>query len=1131
MMELLADVGLGRCAASCAAWCPVNGIVAVGSHTGPGEACVHLLSVHCPSRKVVLRVPLAGPDDELVVVAWSPPGCRRVLLTATRAGRLGAWSQTPPEPGAAQQQITLEDWWPHDVADLGAPAAAAAGGGGNDSGGDGGAVPRLVCVRWLAPPPAWPWNAGAASVADLAGASIQELFLPGAADAAQQQQQPEPANPFHWVRPGTLALAAVLSDGSAVLAWAQWAAYGQLAWSTTAPVQLAPPAARVVAADAAACADGVAVCFALADEPGTLRLATVLGSPPVAAAASPEAPPALALAQRAPHALHGGGNVTGVSWDPASNGTRLAVATSSGDGGSLRVCRVAGEELSEEGPAPCAAGVQQAQLAWLLDGLAAWSGGPGLALLTLGPLAPAPGGTATPPVRRRCAAGGARALVALAASPHGLGVAAVLAGGGSGGGGGAPWAASSRLLLFNAPAAAARPGDGGDGSPSPAARPAAARLLWALLQQRHSWDAVQHVVCGAARGGGGGAGGTRVVDPAAIGAALSIVDAALAVQPPTLKSNFWARWDVLKVALLAATPGDLARCLSVDLRLRLLSQMLKPTFDVMREDGALRQREARPKLPALAPLHAYMVSLMSFHLACLKTWTARRAGLAPGDAGAVPCVRHFLDWRPCNILLLLHYLTCGASGGRDDALYPALKAFIKAAPPKKDAPWEDAVRELFPGPLQLHFGDAFPESLGSVSLPAGAMLQHMASCAVWEAQAPLTDAQITAAATRLGLLPARPPKSAALFTRELQLHEGFRQALPEPGACAASQARGGGAALKRRRWEAALGDALGDTLGPAAGAAVGVMDLAHLVELQPGAPALLLSADGYALAGAALPPLGEEGGTRTVPRVLADQCSQGWTLACPVSGEGQRRRRQQQQLAAMDWLFGKRKTPAEILRENKRMLDKAMRELDRERVGLQNQEKKTIAEIKKMAKEGQMDAVKVMAKSLIRNRHAVTKLHALKSQLQAVSLRIQTLKSTQSMADAMRGATQAMRVMNRRMNLPNMQKILMEFERQNERMEMTSDMMGDAIDDAMEGEAEEEETDELIGQVLDEIGITTTTQLVSAPDMPVAAAAPAAALPAMAEPMGAGGGAGPSAAAGPGIDEDLQARLDNLRKT
>lgn len=33
-------------------------------------------------------------------------------------------------------------------------------------------------------------------------------------------------------------------------------------------------------------------------------------------------------------------------------------------------------------------------------------------------------------------------------------------------------------------------------------------------------------------------------------------------------------------------------------------------------------------------------------------------------------------------------------------------------------------------------------------------------------------------------------------------------------------------------------------------------------------------------------------------------------------------------------------------------------------------------------------AVNVMAKSLIRNRHAVTKMYGLKSQLQAVSLRI-----------------------------------------------------------------------------------------------------------------------------------------------
>lgn len=45
---------------------------------------------------------------------------------------------------------------------------------------------------------------------------------------------------------------------------------------------------------------------------------------------------------------------------------------------------------------------------------------------------------------------------------------------------------------------------------------------------------------------------------------------------------------------------------------------------------------------------------------------------------------------------------------------------------------------------------------------------------------------------------------------------------------------------------------------------------------------------------------------------------------------------------------------SELLRENKRMLDKSIREIERERQGLQTQEKKLIMEIKKSAKQGQM---------------------------------------------------------------------------------------------------------------------------------------------------------------------------------
>lgn len=222
----------------------------------------------------------------------------------------------------------------------------------------------------------------------------------------------------------------------------------------------------------------------------------------------------------------------------------------------------------------------------------------------------------------------------------------------------------------------------------------------------------------------------------------------------------------------------------------------------------------------------------------------------------------------------------------------------------------------------------------------------------------------------------------------------------------------------------------------------------------------------------------------------------------------------------MSFLFGKKKSPAELLRENKRMLDRSIREIERERQGLQNQEKKLIAEIKKAAKLGQMGAVKVMAKDLIRTRHQVTKFYALKSQLQGVSLRIQTLKSTQAMGEAMKGVTKAMRQMNRQMNLPALQRIMMKFEQQNERMEMVSEVMGDAIDDALEGDEEEEETEELVNQVLDEIGIDINSELVKAP---TAAVAKPVAASKLAQAESAAGDDG-------GIDSELQARLDNLRK-
>ncbi|KAJ2640361.1 ESCRT-III subunit protein did4, partial [Coemansia sp. RSA 1694] len=131
------------------------------------------------------------------------------------------------------------------------------------------------------------------------------------------------------------------------------------------------------------------------------------------------------------------------------------------------------------------------------------------------------------------------------------------------------------------------------------------------------------------------------------------------------------------------------------------------------------------------------------------------------------------------------------------------------------------------------------------------------------------------------------------------------------------------------------------------------------------------------------------------------------------------------------FLFGKRVTPQEALRKNIRALKKAQRELDRERVKMEAQEKKLIADIKKSAKADQRtpDACKVMAKDLVRTRRYIQKFYKMGTSLQGVSLRIQSMNSNQQMATAMRGATSAMKSMNKSMNLPGMQRVLMDFER------------------------------------------------------------------------------------------------------
>ncbi len=115
--------------------------------------------------------------------------------------------------------------------------------------------------------------------------------------------------------------------------------------------------------------------------------------------------------------------------------------------------------------------------------------------------------------------------------------------------------------------------------------------------------------------------------------------------------------------------------------------------------------------------------------------------------------------------------------------------------------------------------------------------------------------------------------------------------------------------------------------------------------------------------------------------------------------------------------------------------------------------------------------------------------------------------------------------MNKAVDVPAINKMMADFERENAKSEMMQEIMGDALDDALAEEGTEEEEDRIVAQVLDEIGVSFGEEIPDAPlgvatNMTATTAATGASQK-VAQPAGS--------AEDPALNE-LEARLNNLKR-
>ena len=163
--------------------------------------------------------------------------------------------------------------------------------------------------------------------------------------------------------------------------------------------------------------------------------------------------------------------------------------------------------------------------------------------------------------------------------------------------------------------------------------------------------------------------------------------------------------------------------------------------------------------------------------------------------------------------------------------------------------------------------------------------------------------------------------------------------------------------------------------------------------------------------------------------------------------------------------------PKEEIKQNKRTIRKAIRDIERNRTKLQGGEAKILRDIKAMAMKNEHGPAQILAKDLVRQRQMVKRTYIMCSQLKAIEFQLDSAQMNQAMLSSLKGVNGIMSKLNESMNLQDMSQIMKEFAKETAKMEMQGEMMTDQMDMMADPESEVQAED-VYNQILGEIGMS-----------------------------------------------------------
>lgn len=170
-----------------------------------------------------------------------------------------------------------------------------------------------------------------------------------------------------------------------------------------------------------------------------------------------------------------------------------------------------------------------------------------------------------------------------------------------------------------------------------------------------------------------------------------------------------------------------------------------------------------------------------------------------------------------------------------------------------------------------------------------------------------------------------------------------------------------------------------------------------------------------------------------------------------------------------DRLFNRSVDPAEQAKLWRRKLNSEMRKIDTQIRKIQREEMKVKREAKAAARKGDTVAVRILAKEILRARHAVRRMYAARTQMNSVGMQLQQQASQMKLAGGISKSAEIMAHMNRLMQMQEVRETMLAMGKEMMKAGLIEEAMNDTLDDALDEDISDEELDAEVGKVVTEV--------------------------------------------------------------